>query len=503
MKAATTHAVPLPRLSWRMTPRREPAFRTEEPWDEASFARRCRIDAANAPHVLLLSGGDHTCSRLSIAALRPAMIFEAKDGLCRVTSMRGMLAFESDPFDVLDRLIERFWSDEGPVPCIAGYVAYEAGRAIEKLPCRAVDDLLLPDIWMCWPTVQHVLDRMTGRVESWDIAWTDDIGALDPLSLVSAGRASSSAGVAASTIVHTSSGKNALHVVPSSRASDASPALLSRSFDRESYIAAVERVRRHIFDGDVYQVNLSQRYRFALREDPFALWLRLFAENPAPFYAYVDAPGHQLLSTSMERFFLIEGERIETRPIKGTRPRGGDDEESRRFAAELLGSAKDDAELSMIVDLERNDLGKICAAGSVRVAAHKRVERFADVQHMVSVVEGRLLPGTGIGEIFRALFPGGSVTGCPKIRAMEIIDAIEPQARHAYTGAIGYIAADGCADFNIAIRTAIVRDGSCHLSVGGGIVHDSDPLEEYYETLHKGRTIFRIADIRTELDERD
>jgi para-aminobenzoate synthetase component 1 len=491
MSTPMPRAIPLPRLSWRMTPRVAPALPAGETWDETSFAQRCRIDASNAPHVLLLSGGDHVCSRLSIAVLRPAMIFEAKDGLCRVTTARGVSTFAADPFDILDRLLERFWSDEGPVPRIAGYVAYEAGRAIETLPSRAADDLLLPDMWMCWPTVQHVYDRATGRVESWDIAWTDDIGILDPLFLGTDSGAFTSAADPFSS------------AVASSDAEDASPASLSRSFDRDSYVAAVERVRRHIFDGDVYQVNLSQRYRFALREDPFALWMRLFAENPAPFYAYVDAPGHQVLSTSMERFFLVDGERIETRPIKGTRPRGADEEETRRFAAELLGSAKDEAELSMIVDLERNDLGKICGAGSVRVAAHRRVERFADVQHMVSVVEGRLLPGTGIGDIFRALFPGGSVTGCPKIRAMEIIDAIEPQVRHAYTGAIGYIAADGGADFNIAIRTAIVRDGICHLSVGGGIVYDSDPLEEYFETLHKGRTFFRIAGIRTELDERD
>lgn len=467
-------AIPLPRLSWRMSPRTVPAPPAREAWDEVRFARYCRDEAGELPHVLLLSGGDHACSRLSIAALRPALIFEAINGLCRVTSARGILEFPADPFDTLDRLLEDWWREAEPAPRIAGYVAYEAGRAIETLPCRAADDLRLPDIWMCWPTVQHVFDRATGRVASWDIAWTDDIGVLDPLPP---------------------------DTIPGGDAAAGPP--FSRSFDRENYVAAVERVRRHIFDGDVYQVNLSQRYRFALHEDPFTLWMRLFAENPAPFYAWIDAGNHQVVSTSMERFFLIEGERIETRPIKGTRPRGGDEEETRRFAAELLRSAKDDAELSMIVDLERNDLGKICSAGSVRVAAHRRIERYANVQHLVSVVEGRLLPGTGIGDIFRALFPGGSVTGCPKIRAMEIIDAIEPQVRHVYTGAIGYIAADGRADFSIAIRTAIVRDGSCHLSVGGGIVYDSDPLEEYFETLHKGRTFFRIAGIRTELDERD
>jgi len=273
-----------------------------------------------------------------------------------------------------------------------------------------------------------------------------------------------------------------------SRTSDAGPetdrgtgtGVLRRSFSRLDYEAAVSRVRRHIFDGDVYQVNLSQRFSFPLTQPPHALWQRLFDANPAPFYAYVDGGDHQVLSTSMERLLRIDpdataGDRIETRPIKGTRPRGKSPAEDAAREQELWTSVKDDAELSMIVDLARNDIGRVCRPGSVRVREHKRVERYANVMHLVSIVEGRLRGDADIGDVFRALFPGGSITGCPKIRAMEIIDGSEPVTRHVYTGSIGLMEADGTVDFNIAIRTAVVRDGTCHLSVGGGIVYDSDP----------------------------
>jgi para-aminobenzoate synthetase component 1 len=200
----------------------------------------------------------------------------------------------------------------------------------------------------------------------------------------------------------------------------------------------------------------------------------------------------------MERLFLVDGTAIESRPIKGTRPRGVTPAEDERLSLELLSSLKDDAELSMIVDLVRNDLGRICQAGSIHVSSHKRLERYDNVQHLVSTINGVLRPGTDIDAVFRALFPGGSITGCPKVRAMEIIDALEAVARHVYTGSIGYLASDGGADFNIAIRTAVVKDGICHLSVGGGIVYDSDPAEEYVETLHKGSTFFNLAGIHCE-----
>ncbi|MBR9978684.1 MAG: anthranilate synthase component I family protein [Bacteroidetes bacterium] len=484
----------LPRLTFRLLPPDEGTPTGEEtaqlvPESEADFARRVHALAGSTQHVILLSGGDHPCSRHSIAALAPALILEARDRCCLLRSDRGEREFDANPFDLLDQLLESWWTDEtgAPLPLIAGYVAYEAGRMFEALPTETEDILGLPDLWFCFPTRIFVHTKESGLSRECCVEWSDENGVLPALP-PSHIPAAQNGTVEDERLRSQHPGEKAAATEHSGTAG-----YPHSNFDRSAYVAMVERIRQYIYEGDVYQVNLSQRFRFPSPESPFAFWLDLFAENPAPFYAWMEAGDHQVLSTSMERFFLLDGEHIETRPIKGTRPRGADEAEARRLAGELQQSDKDDAELSMIVDLERNDLGKICAPGSVRVAAHKIIERYANVQHLVSVVEGRLLPGIGIGEIFRALFPGGSITGCPKIRAMEIIDECERETRHVYTGAIGYIAASGRADFNIAIRSAILRDGVCHLSVGGGIVYDSDPHDEYVETLQKGQTFFRSA----------
>jgi para-aminobenzoate synthetase component 1 len=268
---------------------------------------------------------------------------------------------------------------------------------------------------------------------------------------------------------------------------------LASDFTAPGYRAAVEKVRDYIARGDVYQVNLSQMFRGRFDGDPWLLWQALFRRNPAPFYAYVEAGDHQVASTSMERFLALRDGVLEARPIKGTRPRGRTAAEDEALAAELRASPKDDAELSMIVDLLRNDLGRVCATGSVAVREHKRLESYANVHHLVSVVQGRLRPGATVGDILRAAFPCGSITGCPKIRAMEVIDELEPHRRHVYTGSIGYLGWHGTLDLNVAIRTAEVHRGRCSFAVGGGIVYDSHPADEFEETLDKGRTFFAVA----------
>ena len=234
---------------------------------------------------------------------------------------------------------------------------------------------------------------------------------------------------------------------------------------------------------------MSQRFSTGFQGNPFRLFQSLYERNPAPFFAYIQAGDHQIISTSPERFVYRNGDRVETRPIKGTRPRGNTEAEDRRLKNELSESLKDDAELSMIVDLLRNDIGKVCRPGSVRVAVHKRVEAYQNVYHLVSDVEGILDSGMDSVDLLRAAFPGGSITGCPKIRAMEIIDEMEPVRRHIYTGSIGYISFHDTLDLSIAIRTATVFKGKMLFSVGGGIVFDSDPSDEYAETLHKGKTL--------------
>jgi para-aminobenzoate synthetase component 1 len=247
-------------------------------------------------------------------------------------------------------------------------------------------------------------------------------------------------------------------------------------------------VREYIFAGDIFQANLSQRFDTALNEPPWALYRRLRSRNAAPFAAYLDFPEAVVLSASPERFLRVDiAGHVETRPIKGTRPRGVGAEHDAALGLELAESDKDRAENLMIVDLMRNDLSRVCAPGTVRVPELFALERYATVQHLVSTVVGELAPGRNALDLLRAAFPGGSITGAPKLRAMEIIAELEPSARGVYCGAIGYWSVTGSLDCSIAIRTAVARAGRVYFSAGGGIVADSDLEQEYRETLDKAR----------------
>ncbi|MCL4376825.1 MAG: anthranilate synthase component I family protein, partial [Actinobacteria bacterium] len=212
-------------------------------------------------------------------------------------------------------------------------------------------------------------------------------------------------------------------------------------------------------------------------------------KNPAPFSAYISFPEVSIGSSSPERFLYIHNGAVQTRPIKGTRPRGKNKSEDQEFINELKSSLKERAELNMIVDLERNDLGKFCDYGSVEVKEHAVIEKYARVFHSVSTVTGRIRSGFDLADIIKATFPGGSITGAPKIRAMQIIDELEPVTRNIYTGSLGYIGIDGTIDLNIVIRTFIIKDGKLYYNVGGGIVEDSDEVQEYKETMDKGSAL--------------
>jgi para-aminobenzoate synthetase component 1 len=269
-----------------------------------------------------------------------------------------------------------------------------------------------------------------------------------------------------------------------------SPALqLQSNFRHDDYVSAVRRAKEYIAAGDIYQVNLSQRLSAPLATTPLDLYRRLQASNPSPFAAYFETPDGAVVSCSPERFLQVRGREVETRPIKGTRPRGATPEEDARLAAELQASEKDQAENVMIVDLERNDIGRVCEFGSVHVPDLFALESYATVHHLVSTVRGTLRPDCTALDCLRACFPGGSITGAPKVRSMEIIEEIEPTRRGVYTGVIGYLCFSGDMDVNIVIRTAIVKSGTAYFQVGGAIVADSDPEAEYQETLDKGRAM--------------
>jgi len=265
---------------------------------------------------------------------------------------------------------------------------------------------------------------------------------------------------------------------------------LKSNFSKEAYCRAVKKAKAYIKRGDIYQVNLSQRFCGPCHDDPYRIYERLRSISPSSFSAYFDAGGFQVLSSSPERFLSLRKGRVETSPMTGTRPRSKDRGHDAKLKKELLASHKDRAELVMIVDLERNDLGRVCEYGSVEVKTLRALEEYATVFQTTATVEGRLRRDLDRVDLMQACFPGGSITGCPKIRAMEIIDELEPLGRSLYTGSLGYFSFSGEMDFNILIRTIIKKDAQVYFGVGGGIVADSDPEKEYRETLVKARAMF-------------
>lgn len=264
---------------------------------------------------------------------------------------------------------------------------------------------------------------------------------------------------------------------------------------KEQYLSDLKRVIEYIYAGDIYQANLTQRFSMSWQGDPWQLYQQLHKTNPAPFAAFLPYPDFQILCSSPERFIRIDSNGlIETRPIKGTRPRGSTPENDQNMADELISSLKDRAELTMIIDLERNDLGRICRFGTVRVPDLIRLEKYPTVYHLVSTITGQLKEELTASTILKGVFPGGSITGAPKIRAMEIIDELEPYRRGIYTGSIGYLGFDGAWDLNIVIRTILLKNGRAYLHAGGGIVADSVPEHEYQETLHKAKALFTVLE---------
>ncbi|MBC2725909.1 aminodeoxychorismate synthase component I [Desulfosporosinus sp.] len=265
------------------------------------------------------------------------------------------------------------------------------------------------------------------------------------------------------------------------------------SVTKEEYLADLQRVIDYIYAGDIYQANLTQRFSLDWEGDAWNLYSQLHRQNPAPFAAFLPYSDFQVLCSSPERFIRIQSDgKIETLPIKGTRPRGESPSADQQQAVELQNSPKDRAELTMIIDLERNDLGRICEFGTVKVPDLIRLEKYPTVWHLVSTVTGQLLPSLEPSDILKAVFPGGSITGAPKIRAMEIIEELEPHSRGLYTGSIGYMGFDGAWDLNIVIRTILLKDGKAFIHAGGGIVADSKPVDEYNETLDKAKALFRV-----------
>lgn len=427
--------------------------------------------AAQRGTVLLMSGGNLDCARYHILGVAPWLELWGRADEMNIVIDGKEHQIKAEPFSLLRSLLRRFQIDDTsglPISCgLLGYLAYDLKDRLERLPRTSIDDLGLPHLYFAAPSAHVIHDRQTGSTN---------------LCIPQRENTDSAAALA--------DFQRALADPPPrpGKYSGDSGGFVS-NYEHAPYLDAVRRIVEYIAAGDIYQANMSQRFEMGFSGDTFSLFRDLFAANPAPFFAYVNAGDHQIVSTSPERFLLQKGDWVETRPIKGTRPRMSDPAQDKAMRDELTSSKKDDAELSMIVDLLRNDIGKSCAAGTVKVTGHKRLEAYRNVYHLVSLVEGRLAPDKDTIDLVAGCFPGGSITGCPKIRSMEIIDELEPNRRHIYTGSIGYLSFHQTMDLNIAIRTATIHKGKIYFSVGGGIVYDSDPQSEFEETLHKGRTL--------------
>ncbi len=361
---------------------------------------------------------------------------------------------------------------------VAGFLGYEFGRRLERLPAPRADDLKLPDAWL--------------GAYDWVIAWDHLEGKTWVVAREAGTRGSGEAGRSAHQGSKTSSKRSVVDRRGGDPPAKSTIGGIPLRLHAGGVSLAVEQVRQYILAGDIFQANLSQRFVAPWTGEPFEFYQRLIASNPAPFSAFFQGDGFAIASASPERFLSVDAAgQVETRPIKGTRPRGATPAEDRRLADALLASAKDRAENVMIVDLLRNDLSKVCRPGSVEVPALCTLESHPTVHHLESIVTGRLEPGRTAVDLLRAAFPGGSITGAPKVRAMEILTELEPVARGVYCGTIGWLSLTGAMDTSIAIRTVTLRNGRAYFHAGGGIVADSDPAMEYQETLDKAAGIRR------------
>jgi para-aminobenzoate synthetase component 1 len=412
----------------------------------------------------------------SLGCARPRLWIEQFEGQPAV--VRGAEAGPSAPADGW-RLWRTAWQGLARLPQLpwsigpgwVGYIGFEMARYLERLPGSRREDLGLPLLRLGLFERGVVLDHAARRAFAVRAVGLDVAGAAVPAR-------------DGDWIARWESAAGARR--------EFAPTGLPRwrpEVERTAYERSVQRALEYIAAGDIYQVNLAQRLRIEGVGDPLAAYARVREVNPAPYAALLRWDAGAVLSHSPELFLRVRGRAVLTSPIKGTRPRVGDEPLDDARQTELLASAKERAELAMIVDLHRNDLGRVCRYGSVRVVQPRRLEAHPTVFHTVADVVGELAPGADALALLAACFPAGSITGVPKIRAMQIIDELEPVARGAYTGAVGVLGLDGQMTFNVAIRTLQVRGSTATLYVGGGIVADSDPAAEYEETRAKGRGI--------------
>ena len=412
---------------------------------------------------------DKKLSKFSFIGLNPFMTFEAKGN----TSFIDNIEVNGTPFDILDNLMGKYKISEkkyGNIPLLCGaigYISYDVCRILEQIPDNSSEDHKISDMKFIFYNNIIIFDLQNNKQYI-----TSLNGNEEELDLI------------INKIKDTVK-------LEEQKVKDSNKKFIS-NFNKENYKLAIRKLKDYIVSGDVYIANMTQRFYTESTEDSFEIYKKLRSINKAPFSAFMNFKDFQIISSSPERFLEINNRMVVTRPIKGTRPRGKTEEEDKKNSLELLNSEKDRAELLMVVDLERNDLSKVCKPHSVKVTELFKLETYATVFHLVSTVEGELKDEVSAVKCIKECFPGGSITGTPKIRSMEIIEELEGLKRNIYTGSIGYFDFRGNADFNIAIRTIIKKDNKAYFGVGGGITYDSNEEDEYNETLDKAKALMRV-----------
>lgn len=435
---------------------------------ELRFENPCRIyEKLRSLNSILLESQKN--GRYSYIALNPYMIFKSKKQRIEIIKDEKRILKKGNPLNELKRILSKKINRKKSWPlfysgCI-GYFAYDISHFFEKLPATAIDDLNLPDIYMIFPRDIIFFDHKKKVMKIISKSKQNIVNIIERINMNNAKRDANSK-------------------------SNNEKIRFKSNFTFAKYKKAVDKCKEYVRKGDSFQIKISQRFECEINEDSFEIYKKLRRINPSPYAAYLNFEDCTLVSCSPEHLVKVENGNIETRPIGGTYPRGRNSQEDDRILKKFLQDEKEKAEHMMLIDLERNDLGRVCEYGSVVANEKMAIEKYSHLMHIVTNIKGRLQKDKTIFDVLKAMFPGGTITGCPKIRTMEIIDELEPVARGPYTGSIGFINFSNEMDLNIIIRTLIIKGSKGYVQVGGGIVADSNPKREYEETIDKAKALF-------------
>ncbi len=440
----------------------------------------------NGKYPFFLDSGmdEEKLGRYSFMGVNPFLMIKSTDNEINLEEDGKIEKIIGSPLEILQERLDLYKVEQEKIPFIGGgvgYFSYELAHQFEELPNTVKKDVDIPEMVMGFYDGIIIIDHKEDR------KYISAIGFKEEKEVIIEKIKLKIEKEKYAKVIHETPKEQEQLVIKERK--------FTSNMSQEYYLESIQKLKDYIYSGDIYQVNFTQRFSCEFLEGSMKLYKNLREINPAPFATYFDFGEGEIISSSPERFVKLTDGVIETRPMKGTRPRGKTLEEDEILKQELVNSEKDRAELLMIVDLMRNDISRVAETGSVEVTELFHLEEYATVLQMVATVKGKLKKGLAATDIIKETFPGGSITGAPKIRAMEIIDELEVTTRNVYTGSIGYIGFDGDMDLNIAIRTIVLKDQSAYFQVGGGIVWDSDPYEEYEESLVKGRALKRALNM--------